>query len=101
MNMNPLRVPHPEPPSHLPPCTVPLGHPSAPAPSILYPASNLFFFFFFLPSVLCLLLKYIELFFFFNSITAFWSISFEEMAHKGCNEHNHLWYYSLGIKDGA
>ena len=34
-------VPHPEPPSHLPPCTIPLGHPSAPAPSILYPASNL------------------------------------------------------------
>ena len=23
------RVPHPEPPSHLPPCTIPLGHPSA------------------------------------------------------------------------
>ena len=35
------RVPHPEPPSHLPPQTLPLGHPSAPAPSILYPASNL------------------------------------------------------------
>ena len=35
------RVPHPEPPSHLPPHTIPLGHPSAPAPSILYPASNL------------------------------------------------------------
>ena len=34
-------VPHPEPLSHLPPCTIPLGHPSAPAPSILYPASNL------------------------------------------------------------
>ena len=34
-------VPHPEPPSHLPPHTIPLGHPSAPAPSILYPASNL------------------------------------------------------------
>ena len=34
-------VPHPEAPSHVPPCTVPLGHPSAPAPSILYPASNL------------------------------------------------------------
>ena len=33
--------PHPEPPSHLLPCTIPLGHPSAPAPSILYPASNL------------------------------------------------------------
>ena len=30
------RVPHPEPPSHLP-----LGYPSAPAPSFLYPASNL------------------------------------------------------------
>ena len=30
------RVPNPEPPSHLP-----LGHPSAPAPSILYPALNL------------------------------------------------------------
>ena len=30
------RVPHPEPLSHLPPCTIPLGHPSAPAPSILY-----------------------------------------------------------------
>ena len=26
---------------HLPPHTIPLGHPSAPAPSILYPASNL------------------------------------------------------------
>ena len=34
-------VPHPEPPSHLPPCTIPLGHSIAPAPSILYPASNL------------------------------------------------------------
>ena len=29
------------PPSHLPPHTIPLGHPSAPAPSFLYPASNL------------------------------------------------------------
>ena len=29
------------PPSHLPPHTIPLGHPSAPAPSILYHASNL------------------------------------------------------------
>ena len=35
------QVPTPEPPSHLPPHTIPLGHPSAPAPSILYPASNL------------------------------------------------------------
>ena len=26
------RVPHPELPSHLPPHTIPLGHPSAPAP---------------------------------------------------------------------
>ena len=34
-------VPHPDPPSHLPPHTIPLGHPSAPAPSLLYPASNL------------------------------------------------------------
>ena len=34
-------VPHPEPPSHLPPRTIPLGHPSAPDPSILYPALNL------------------------------------------------------------
>ena len=29
------------PPSHVPPCTIPLGHPSAPAPSIQYHASNL------------------------------------------------------------
>jgi len=36
-----IHVLHPEPPSHLPPHTIPLGHPSAPAPSILYPASNL------------------------------------------------------------
>jgi len=35
------RVPHPEPSSLLPLRTIPLGHPSAPAPSILYPASNL------------------------------------------------------------
>jgi len=34
-------VPNPEPPSHLPPHIIPLGHPSAPAPSFLYPASNL------------------------------------------------------------
>ena len=35
------RVPHPEPLSHLPPRTIPLGHPSASDPSILYPALNL------------------------------------------------------------
>ena len=29
-------VSHPEPPSHLPPLTIPLGHPGAPAPSTLY-----------------------------------------------------------------
>ena len=34
-------VPNPEPHSHLPPHTIPLGHPSAPAPSFLYPASNM------------------------------------------------------------
>ena len=34
-------VPHPEPSSLLPPHTLPLGHPSAPAPSIQYHASNL------------------------------------------------------------
>ena len=34
-------VPNPELPSNFPPHTIPLGHPSAPAPSILYPASNL------------------------------------------------------------
>ena len=35
------RVPHPEPPSLLPPGTIPLGHLSAPAPSIQYHALNL------------------------------------------------------------
>ena len=34
-------VPHPEPSSILPPHTIPLGCPSAPAPSIQYCASNL------------------------------------------------------------
>ena len=34
-------VPHPEPSSLLPPHTIPLGHPSAPAPSIQHRASNL------------------------------------------------------------
>ena len=34
-------VPHPEPSSLLPPRTIPLGHPSAPAPSIQYRVSNL------------------------------------------------------------
>ena len=34
-------VPHPEPSSLLPPRTLPLGRPSAPAPSIPYCASNL------------------------------------------------------------
>ena len=32
-------VPNPEPPSHLSPHILSLGHPSAPAPSILYPVS--------------------------------------------------------------
>ena len=35
------RVPHPEPSSLLPPCTILLGRPSAPAPSIQYRASSL------------------------------------------------------------
>ena len=35
------RVPHPEPPSYLLPHTIPLGHPSAPAPSTLSHALNL------------------------------------------------------------
>ena len=34
-------APHPEPPSQLPPYPIPLGHPSAPALSILYHALNL------------------------------------------------------------
>ena len=34
-------IPHPESPSHLSLHTIPLGHPSASAPSILYHASNL------------------------------------------------------------
>ena len=34
-------VPHPEPLSHLPPHTIPLCHPSAPAPSVQYTAFNL------------------------------------------------------------
>ena len=34
-------VPHPEPPSHLPPHPIPQGCPSAPAPSALSHASNL------------------------------------------------------------
>ena len=33
--------PSPEPSSHLPPHTISLGHSSAPASSVLYPASNL------------------------------------------------------------
>ena len=44
INMNPPRVYTCSPswnPSYLPPRTIPLSHPSAPAPSILYPASNL------------------------------------------------------------
>ena len=34
-------VPNPEPPSHLSPHIISLGHPSVPAPSILYPASDI------------------------------------------------------------
>ena len=34
-------VPNPEPPSHLPPHTISLGHHHAPAPSMLYPASDI------------------------------------------------------------
>ena len=34
-------VPNPEPPSHFSPHIISLGHPSAPAPSILYPVLNL------------------------------------------------------------
>ena len=36
-----VHVPHPEPPSHLPPRPIPQGHPSAPALSTLSHASNL------------------------------------------------------------
>ena len=45
IDLNPLHectcVTHPEPPSHLPPHPIPLDHPSAPAPSTQYHASNL------------------------------------------------------------
>ena len=44
INMNLHRctcVPHPVPPSHLPPPTIPLGYPCAPSPSIGYHESNL------------------------------------------------------------
>ena len=34
-------VPNPEPPSHFPPHIISLDHPCAPAPSILYPVSNI------------------------------------------------------------
>ena len=34
-------VPKHEPASHLPPHNIPLGHPHAPAPSMLYPASDI------------------------------------------------------------
>ena len=34
-------VPKHEPPSHLPPHNIPLGHPRAPASSMLYPASDI------------------------------------------------------------
>ena len=34
-------VPNPEPPFHLPPHIISLDHPRAPAPSILYPVSNI------------------------------------------------------------
>ena len=34
-------VPNPEPPSHLSPHIISLGHPSAPDPSIMYPVSSL------------------------------------------------------------
>ena len=34
-------VPKHEPPSHLPPHNISLGHPHAPAPSMLYPASGI------------------------------------------------------------
>ena len=36
-----IRVPYPEPSSPFPSCTIPLGRPSAPAPSIQYCALNL------------------------------------------------------------
>lgn len=34
-------IPKHEPPSHLPPHSISLGHPHAPAPSMLYPASDI------------------------------------------------------------
>ena len=36
-----IRAPNPELPSHLPPHIISLDHPHAPAPSILYPVSNI------------------------------------------------------------
>ena len=44
IDLNPPRVymrSQHEPPSHLPPHNIPLGHPHAPAPSMLYPASDI------------------------------------------------------------
>ena len=64
INMNPpwcTRVPHPEPPSHIPPHTIPLGHPSAPAPSILYQASNLDWWFVFTYDIIHVLMPFSQI----------------------------------------
>ena len=66
------RVPHPESPSHIPPHTIPLGHPSAPAPSFLYPALNLDWRFVSYESAL--LIRW----------ATYWSFSFNISP---CNEH--------------
>ena len=45
LDMNPPRVymrSQHESPSHVPPHNIPLGHPHAPAPSMLYPASDIY-----------------------------------------------------------
>ena len=72
------RVPHPE-HAPLPPCTITLGHPSAPAPSILYPASNLDGHLLFAWSYNCHLLGFIFGFLFFDILLSLNAIT------------NHLW----------
>ena len=52
------RVPHREPSSRFPPRSIPLGHPSAPAPSIQYHTPNLYW----------RLVSYMILYMFFNAI---------------------------------
>ena len=86
-------VPNPEPPSHLPPHTISLDHPRAPAPSILYPVLNIDWRF--ISYMIVYMFQWRMVFFLFNFIVLRFPVSYSCFFKRESRslDKDHICYY--------